>query len=304
MGPLLFSVFINDLPNTCLQSQIQLYADDTVIYSSGSDIMQIQSSLQSDFNRVQNWLNNNKLLLNKGKSCSMVFGTRRSRASSLGLGIQFSNGAQLENVDTFKYLGVWLDPELTFKPNIDYTVKKTYGCLSSLYRSIHCFSFDVRKRIISQVLLPMIDYADVVYQNTTDSHLKPINVLYNSLCRFVLRCPYDTHHCHMYNSLNWLQPKSRRQLHWFLFIYKCIYFRCPSYLKQYLAQSTSSYPLRHLEHPYFKIPKIFNEVGRRSFCYKAPFDWNNLPLSLRSISSVSRFRTSLHSHLDSPCLCF
>ena len=69
LGPLLFSIFINDLPDTCLQSQVQLYADDTAIYSSGTDLMQIQSSLQSDFNRVQNWLHENKLVLNNRRLC-------------------------------------------------------------------------------------------------------------------------------------------------------------------------------------------------------------------------------------------
>ena len=66
----------------------------------------------------------------------MVFGTRRSQASSLGVCIKFSNATQLGKVDTFKYLGVWLDPELTltFKQHIDYIVKKTYGSLANSRR--------------------------------------------------------------------------------------------------------------------------------------------------------------------------
>ena len=67
LGPLLFSIFINDLPQICSDSQTHLYADDTVIYSSSTDISQIQHSLQSDFNLVQKWFSFNKLLLNKKK---------------------------------------------------------------------------------------------------------------------------------------------------------------------------------------------------------------------------------------------
>ena len=67
LGPLLFSIFINDLPQTCSNCQIHLYADDTVIYSPGSDTPQIQHLLQSDFISVQNWLFSNKLLINKKK---------------------------------------------------------------------------------------------------------------------------------------------------------------------------------------------------------------------------------------------
>lgn len=99
LGPLIFSIFINNLPDTCLHTQVQLYADDTVIYFSGSDIMHIQASLQSDFNHVQKWLHDNKLVLNRGKSCSMVFGPQHSQASSAELCIGFSNGSHLEQVN-------------------------------------------------------------------------------------------------------------------------------------------------------------------------------------------------------------
>ena len=67
-GPLLFSIYINDLPQICSDCQIHLYADDTVIYSSKHNISQIQHSLQSNFNRVQKWFSSNKLLLNKKKN--------------------------------------------------------------------------------------------------------------------------------------------------------------------------------------------------------------------------------------------
>lgn len=53
LGPLLFSIFINDLPQICLNCSVHLYADDTVIYTYNSDLSQIQNSLQLDFNLVQ-----------------------------------------------------------------------------------------------------------------------------------------------------------------------------------------------------------------------------------------------------------
>ncbi len=120
----------------------------------------------------------------------------------------------------------------------------------------------------SQAILPIIDYADIVYQNTSDTYLKPLNVVYNSLCRLVLRCPYRTHHCHMYEKLNWFHPKSRRQFHWVLFILKCVHYDCPSYLKQYLIPHRSSYSLRHLQFPFIFVPRIFSEAERRYFQYK------------------------------------
>ncbi len=114
LGLLLFSVFINDLLSICSNCHTHLYADDTVIYTSNSDISQIQNSLQSDFDMVQDWFCKNKLILNKKKSCSMVFSTCHLRSHSADFHIYFSDGSPVDKVDTFKYLGLWIDPELTF----------------------------------------------------------------------------------------------------------------------------------------------------------------------------------------------
>lgn len=102
----------------------------------------------------------------------MEFFKRCHRPHSFDLDISFEDGSLLSKVVLFKYLGLWLDPELPFKQHIDCIIKKSYGCLSSLYRSINCFSFQVRKRLISQLILPIIDYADIIYQNTFDTNLK------------------------------------------------------------------------------------------------------------------------------------
>ena len=141
----------------------------------------------------------------------------------------------------------------------------------------------------------------LIYGNTFET--SPLNVLYNSLCSFVLRCPYRTHHCLMYESLNW-DPKSRRQFHWSILTFKCIYFNFPPYLKQLLISFTSQYSRRHMDHLFLVTPRISKGISRRAFKFKAPSDWNNLPSSLRSITSFHIFKSSLVLHYKTSCSCF
>lgn len=234
LGPLLFSIFVNDLPQVCNNCQVHLYADDTVVYFSSSNSFLLQNKLQTDLKSVQNWLKSNLLKLNMKKSLCMLFGTHHSLKSA-ELNLYFDNGTSVTKETSVKYLGIWLDPELNFKPHIDYIIKRTYSCLMPLYRSSNCFTFRVRKKIITQLILPIIDYADIVYQNTYNVYLKPLDVLFNNLCRFILKCPYRTHHCQLYNQLNWLLPDKRRQYHWFQFIFRCIYLNLPPYLKSFFC---------------------------------------------------------------------
>ena len=204
-------------------------------------------------------------------------------------------------VKEFKYLGLWLDCQLSFKTHISSVIQKMNYSLKILYRPIQCFTLQIRKRIITQLILPILDYGDIVYQNTTATNLYPLNVIYNNLCRFVLRCPYRTHHCNMYESLNWL---SRRHFHLLLFIFKCIFYNYPPYLKQFMNRYTTPYNLRHTDHPFFTVPNTALECGQRAFKFKAPSDWNILPSSLRSITSLNTFKQSLLTHLHTPCSCF
>lgn len=118
----------------------------------------------------------------------------------------------------------------------------------------------MRKQIVQQLLFPIIDYADIIYQNTSETHLHPLNVVYNNICRFVLRCPYRTHHCFMYDTLNWLPLYSRRRFHWLLFVFKCIYFNYPLYLKQLLVPFRSSYSLRHTQ-PFLLCLEFLKKLG-------------------------------------------
>ena len=79
LGPLLFLVTFNEIKSALKHSQIITDADDTVIYTSGNSIDMIQTKLQSDFDRIYEWLESMDLVMNmkKGKIEVMLFGTAR-----------------------------------------------------------------------------------------------------------------------------------------------------------------------------------------------------------------------------------
>jgi len=215
LGPLLFSIYVNNLPSIFNNCCAQLYADDTVLYTSKHDLPQIQACLQYDFKILQDWLLYNKLLLNKTKTYLMIFGTRQKLKSETNACIiTCSDGTPLPQVDKFKYLGVWLDSKLSFKIHIGHILRKVNYGINALYRSRNCFTYSVRKKLASQLILPIFDYCDVVYHNSVKSDLSRLKTAYNRLCRFVLGCPFLTHHCTMYSALNWPSLNTRRQIHW------------------------------------------------------------------------------------------
>ena len=108
----------------------------------------------------------------------------------------------------------------------------------------------------------------------------------------------------MYNALNWSSLSSRRHTHWLQLIFKCIYFNYPPYLKQYLVPYTSNYEVRHSTQLYFSVPQVKKTIGKRAFKFKAPADWNNLSVEIRSISLLGLFKHALSAHFKINSLCY
>ena len=107
----------------------------------------------------------------------MIFGTPRilkSKSRNHSCVITCVDGTTLQKVEHTKYLGLWLDSELSFKCHIDHVVKKIKFGICTLYRSRNCFSFSVKKKLALQLILPILDYADVVYQVASKTNLTPL----------------------------------------------------------------------------------------------------------------------------------
>ena len=86
-----------------------LYADDTVIFTAASSIDQLQLNLSLDLNNVSNWLTANGFFLNLKKTEYVVFGTRQRLIRSESHNPLCMEGKEVNQVKSFKYLGVLLD---------------------------------------------------------------------------------------------------------------------------------------------------------------------------------------------------
>ena len=77
LGPLLFLIYINDLPQCLQKAEPHLFADDTQIATASHDINEIVESLSNDLSNVANWLSASKLTLNKSKTEYMLIGPKK-----------------------------------------------------------------------------------------------------------------------------------------------------------------------------------------------------------------------------------
>ena len=115
LGPLLFLIYINDLPNCLTSCQPRMYADDTHITYADVDVNSIQLNLNHDLGNLNKWLISNKLTLNTAKTESMLIGSRQ-KLSTLSSQPEFSiDNVPIEKVTTAKSLGIFIDENLRWQ---------------------------------------------------------------------------------------------------------------------------------------------------------------------------------------------
>ena len=105
LGPLLFLIFINDLPNAT-NFYIKLFADDTFLCAQNADIKLLEKEVDIEINKVYQWLAANKLTLNISKSKFMMISNKKNTLNDFK--VEIANEA-LESCDHYKYLGVIID---------------------------------------------------------------------------------------------------------------------------------------------------------------------------------------------------
>ena len=162
VGPLLFLVYINDLPSiTCNRCNVSLYADDTVLYCYASDVNDLERNLNEDLLKLAIWLKENKLTLNLNKTRSMIIGSDRKLCNLSSMSVSVST---ILNASNFKYLGVTITANFTWSEHIDRISAKVYQRLGLLRRIKHLLPFNARILFYNSLVLPIFDYAYVMFR--------------------------------------------------------------------------------------------------------------------------------------------
>ena len=155
LGPLLFSLYINDLPSICPDINIQMYADDTVIYVDGGSLTQVANELTNKMVHVTAWLEQCCLQLNVSKTVYMFFTKTKSSCVEPDV---FVSGERLQVVSQYKYLGVLIDSRLNFKAQVKKVCNKVKFSLSNLRFTRDCMSTEAALMYMHSMVLSHITY--------------------------------------------------------------------------------------------------------------------------------------------------
>ena len=272
LGPLLFLLFINDLPTVIKGSKLKLYADDAVLYTSQNSIEKTKKLQIQNNEAIIKWCNKNKLTLNAKKTEAMwLTGNLKLETENFDVNIYDENIAY---VNHFKYLGLYIDPKLNYDKHLTVLESKITKQIHLLSRCRRYLTTDQSIFLFKTLVLPIFDYVDVIYGSGNKDNLDHLQVLQNNCLRNCYKKNQwpGTIKAHTNNGLQFLED--RRTLH---LVQKALIMS-----KDKVHLKAFSYNSRRANKYLLETYRSHYKVIDRSPTHRIVATWNELPEFMRN----------------------
>lgn len=216
LGPLLFIFYINNITSIIKHSQIILFADDTVIYHTSPSFEHSHPELQKDLTNLDLWCRDNLLQINVSKTKTKINPRKKNKSLQKILDenkLQINN-MSIEFVSEYKYLGVWIDSDLTFAKHVKSIISNVSFRLKKLSRIRSCVTKKTALLLYKSMIVPLYDYGDTFYNLSCKKDLlRRLQSLQNYAIRTISRMPPRTNTSIEEKNLELLSLDQRRKLH-------------------------------------------------------------------------------------------
>ena len=288
LGPLFFLIYVNDLLPHLRGIEVNLYADDTVLYVSGREVATCRGVLQNALNLFEGWCDRNALHINVAKTKSMLFGTAR-RIKNAGEIVMKLKGLALQQVPSYRYLGVTLDATLSFKQHLAGVTRTVSHKVYVLSRVRKFLTTRTAMMVYKSMIMPYFDYADIVYEKAPGVDLEKIQRLQNRALKVCLKVGKfeETEVIHRRAKIPLLS--NRRKEHLLNYMYK--------QKELGLNLSVNRVNTRSAGAPKFVLPSPNLQCYKGSIEYSGAKAWNSLPIGYRQVPTYKSFKAKIHKEL-------
>jgi hypothetical protein len=292
LGPVLFLLFINDLPSQ-LKCKTRLFADDCIVYNeikSQTDC----TPLQEDLFRLASWEQTWGMEFHPEK-CYIMSVTRARSPKTFQYMLK---GHTLERVSSAKYLGVHLSSDLNWKPHVGKTIKKANSALGFLRRNLRSCSTATRANAYNTLVRPHLEYCSSVWSPYRQDQVGMIEMVQRRAARYTTNRYHNTSSVSsMLQDLGWQSLESRRQKTQLTMFFKIVNDLVDIRANDYLTPTSSRTRANN--------SRRFRQISTRTDTYKFSFfprtipAWNSLPAAVAEAPCLVSFKREL-SLLPSP----
>jgi hypothetical protein len=296
LGPILYLLYANDLNNLLTDETTVIFADDTTLIEACNTVSELALRINSILAKVLDWSNYNKLALNNVKSKWMLFTTKTTPVPNI-----YISGQLIERVESFKYLGLYLDSNLRHKSHIRYLKGKLSSLRYISYKIGPYLSVSAAKKFYFGMVQSILCYGILVWGGTSVG-----SATFNKLCRLQNRIiinlfgePEDNiiNVSLVYKRHSLLKLNDLYKLRVCMIMYKIINEGYAPFIYDKLIPLLNSNPYNTRQNDIFIRPFPRVNAVKTNFLSNAVTVWNDVDNRLRSESSVTRVKKYLTGNL-------
>jgi hypothetical protein len=287
LGPLLFLIFINDLPVNVGNNNILLFADDTSIVVQENNLQSLENSCSKTISLLEKWMSDNKLFLNSSKTVSIKFKLFADFRPDFP--IITNLGIILPNIET-KFLGLYIDNRLSWSSHINHLRGKLSSSIFAIRKIREISGFEASKMVYFSYFHSILSYGIEFWGNSKD-----VSILFKLQKQAIrtLLLLNRTHSCrNAFPNLKILTLTN-------VYIYKLsiLIHRKRNILA--VPQNIHYHNIRSKNE--LRLPKVHLTVTQKGPLYNGIKIYNHLPSDIKHLEQLKKFKLQLKKWLKVNC---
>ena len=296
LGPLLFNIYINELPKSNTISDFILYADDTNILFSDKNLETLESKFETILESTNTWFNNNQLILNEDKTKYMHFNKANSNPSP-----SYDTNQSLNSIkptSESKFLGITLTSNMSWHSHINQVASKVKPGIAILYKTRDLVNETILLQVYYAIVQSHLNYGIIIWGGAPQYLIDLLLKLQKKALRVIARKNMLTSCRPLFQKYKILTVPSLYILESVCYAKKVIQTKAShadSKLPLSKIGETHCYNTRQQDNIY--LPNIPNKKRKLDMDFKCSEIYNKLPRSIKEIPSFKKFRTATKQFL-------
>ena len=287
LGPRLYSIYVNDLPDAVTEGEVEMYADDTTAYCIGDNFDIVTQRLNSIFKQIYRWSQRNRLSIHNGKSEAMLLSTKPLIGPLQELRYEKN---RIDFVNSTCCLGVEIDNKLSWSPHIDKLCKSYRKKLGAL-RRMRRLPPKVLEEIYFKTVVPGVTYCIPVWGGCTAPLFSKLEEIHTKAARLIYDLPRDRDNTYVLEKASWLPLSYLYKKAILKHVHQAFYQAGPAQITELFSVKVTKYDSRRSKQLILDRPK--KEIGRLSLRHRGTMIWNSIPSSIKNYDNVNTFKNRL-----------